>query len=350
MRKWVCMLVVAVYAALPPVAAQAGSWQQINQDLGRPDGWRRIVEHSEFEFGGRTSLGQINGQEVFSIAFGDYPNIDGSTVAVPMAMEFARQHAGLSDEDVQGFVFFSTTHGAYENLIHRRPGGLTMIASQFAQMDDAQPVDLVIATEPSDDELALAQEHGVVLVTEPVCYDAFVFIVHKDNPIENLSVAELRSIYSGEVKSWKNFGGLDEEIFAYQREPNSGSQTAMEKMVMEGRPMDGAQPIGIVSEMGELIRCIGAYEDRAHSLGYTYLYYIDTLYKSDDIKVLSIDGVAPTPENIRSGAYPFTTNYYGVIRAGDKNAAGGRFLHWMLSEEGQRCIAQAGYISMTEVR
>jgi len=331
-------------------AAEANSWQQINQELGRPDGWRQIVEHSAFALGGRTSLGQVSGQEAYSVAFGSYPCIDGSTVAVPMAMEFARQHIGLSDEDLQGFVFFSTTHGAYENLIRRRPSGVTMIASQFAQMDDAQPVDLIIATGPSDDELALAQEHGVTLVTEPVCYDAFVFIVHRDNPIDNLSVADLRRIYAGEAKSWKDFGGPDVEIFAYQREPNSGSQTAMEKMVMEGRPMDGAQPFLIATEMGGLIRSIGNYEDRAHSLGYTYLYYIETLYKSDDIKVLSIDGVAPTPENIRSGAYPFGANYYGVIRGGDEGAVGGQFLKWMLFEEGQRCIAQAGYIPMMEVR
>jgi len=348
--KRICAVAALACAAFAAAAAEANSWQQINQELGRPEGWQQIAQHSAFVLGEPTSLGQVGDQEAFSIPFGSYPNIDGSTVAVPMAVEFARQHIRLSDEDLQGFVFFSTTHGAYQNLIRREPGGLTMIASAFAQMDADQPVDLIIVTEPSEDELALAREHGVGLVQEPVCYDAFVFIAHKDNPVDNLTVADLRRIYAGEVTSWQAFGGPDVKILAYQREPNSGSQTAMEKMVMEGRPMTGAQPLTIVTGMGELVQRVGAYEDRAHSLGYTYLYYIDTLYRSDDIKVLSIDGISPTPENIRSGAYPFSTNYYGVIRAGDEDETGGQFLTWMLGEEGQRCIAQAGYIPMMEVR
>lgn len=95
-----------------------------------------------------------------------------------------------------------------------------------------------------------------------------------------------------------------------------------------------------------MVETVAEYKNSKTSIGYTYKYYIDTLYKNEDIKVLSINGVAPNDENVRAEKYPFTTNYYGVIRSEDENAVGGKFLKWMLSAEGQKCIAQAGYIPM----
>ena len=68
------------------------------------------------------------------------------------------------------------------------------------------------------------------------------------------------------------------------------------------------------------------------------------------MKAISINGIAPTPENLRSGAYPFTTSYFAVIREEDREAVGGQFLRWMLSEEGQRCIAQAGYVPVMAIQ
>ena len=96
--------------------------------------------------------------------------------------------------------------------------------------------------------------------------------------------------------------------------------------------------------MGALVEAVAEYDNTGASIGYTYKYYIDALYKNENIKILSVDGVFPDDANIRLAAYPFTTCYYGVIRGGDEDAAGGRFLEWMLSEEGQRVIQQAGYI------
>ena len=98
--------------------------------------------------------------------------------------------------------------------------------------------------------------------------------------------------------------------------------------------------------MGMLVDAVAEYENETASLGYTYRYYIDSLYKNDNIKTISVDGISPSDDNIRTGSYPFTTNYYGVIREGDDDSIGGQFLDWMLSNEGQQCIAQAGYITL----
>jgi ABC-type phosphate transport system, periplasmic component len=208
-------------------------------------------------------------------------------------------------------------------------------------------VDIFIGTEPSDEELALAEANGVKLTITPVCYDAFVFIVHKDNPIESLTVEQIRSIYAGEICYWSDVGidVFEEEdadmLRAYTRQRNSGSQTAMENLVMNGKPMAEAMlNVYQVYEMSTLVRHVGEYENGTGALGYTYKFYINTLYKDEGIKTIGIDGIEPTEENIRSGVYPFATCYYAVTREGENE----EFVQWMKSEEGQKCIQQAGYM------
>lgn len=350
--KWVVVWMLALGILLAvgnAMATSSGSWGQINQEIEKPEGWTRFVQNSGFAFGKREQIGEIGGKPLYALAYGTYPSIDGSTVAVPMAMEFARQHLDLPEGDLDAFVYFSTTHSAYEHLILKQPNGSASVSSMNAMMEENHPVDLMIGTEPSAEELALAEAHGVTLIKEPICYDAFIFITHVDNPVDSLTVEQIQKIYSGQIINWLEVGGPNMPIFAYQREANSGSQTAMENLVMRGIPMDGAERIEMVYEMGSLIDRIGIYDNKAVSLGYTYQYYIDVLYKNDSIKTLKINDIAPTPENLRSGAYPFTACYYGVIRQEDEQGVAGQFLNWMASPEGQRVIAQAGYVPMDEV-
>lgn len=329
---------------------RTGSWSHINQIVKRNQNWQQIVDTSPFQLGERKvkgSWGTGNEEEdYYEVKYGTYPSIDGSTVTLPMAIEFARQHLRLSDEDANDFVAFNTTHIAYENLILSTPNNLGMIRSTNTFMQEHHPVDLIIATEPSQDELKLAKENNVQLITRPVCYDAFVFITHKDNPIESLTIEEIQGIYSGEITNWSQVGGHDEKITAYQREENSGSQTAMENLVMKRKAMLPPNKIKVIEGMGELIEVVGEYENSKSSIGYTYQYYINTLYKNDDIKVLKVNNISSQAENLKNASYPFTTNYYGVIRSEDKENTAGQFLEWMLSQEGQKSIEQAGYIPM----
>ena len=324
---------------------RTGSWAHINQSVERSKGWKKIVENSPFKLGEkyvRGSWNTPNGKEdYYEVRFGTYPSIDGSTVAVPMAAEFARQHLELSDEDVNDFACFSTTHYAYENLIMKRPNTLGMFRSTDTFLDDKHPVDLIIATEPSDEEIAMAKQNNVEMTITPVCHDAFVFITHRDNAVDSLTVEQIQKIYSGEITNWEEVGGKNKKIKAFQREKNSGSQTAMENMVMKGIPMLPPEMVKVAEGMGMLVDAVGEYENSQSSIGYTYKYYIDTLYKNENIKVLKIDGIAPEPENLRN-----KTNYYGVIRKEDEQKTGGKFLEWMLSPAGQKCIEQAGYIPM----
>lgn len=316
-----------------------GSWGSINQEISRAVGWQDYVQETDFSLGDGTPY--PGDESITMLDWGNYPSIDGSTVCVPMAMELARQHLDLPESDLAGFVAFSTTHYAYERLVGREPNPTVTLVSRNAMLDATHPVDLFLGTEPSDEEWAMARNAGVELVLVPVCYDAFVFLVNGENPVEGLTVQQIQDIYTADIQNWQDVGGEERIIVPYQRPKNSGSQTAMENLVMQGRVLV-AENNFVSGGMGDLVSAIGDYDNGRASLGYSYLYYVDVLYKSGTVKVLAVDGVKPTAENLRSGAYPFTTCYYAVYRAGDDQAAA--FADWLVSEPGQRSIAQAGYV------
>ncbi|MBQ7656306.1 MAG: substrate-binding domain-containing protein, partial [Clostridia bacterium] len=182
------------------------------------------------------------------------------------------------------------------------------------------------------------------LVYVPVCYDAFVFMVNGRNPVDSLTVAQIQEIYTGQHKTWADFGGQPQQLDAFQRPHGSGSQTAMEEMVMQGLKIQQVEENFISDGMADAVAQIGNYDNGPGAIGYSYLYYVNTLVENSGIKVLAIDGVAPTDENLQSGAYPFTVNYYAVYRKGDENTEA--FVNWLVGEEGQKAVAQAGYVTL----
>lgn len=326
---------------------RTGSWSSINQEVKRDDDWVEIVTDTDFKI---RITDELVSQEAYNrdnyICYTDsYPIIDGSTVCVPLAVEFARQHLDMDDETANSFVNFCTTHEAYLNLIRKTFNHVFYYNNRIYDIvSPREGTDIILATQPSQTEITIAMGYDVTFVKEPICHDAFVFITHKNNPVDSLTVDQIRKIYTGEITAWSEVGGNNKKISAYQREANSGSQTAMEELVMKGLEMSDPIRVPIIVGMGELINAVAEYKNDTSSIGYTYKYYIDTLYKNDNIKTLAVDGIEPTDENIRNGIYPFSTCYYGIIRADDEEKTGGKFLDWILSEEGQKCVEQAGYI------
>lgn len=293
----------------------------INVMLRRPEGWHSITS------------------ERF-LSHSDFAQIDGSTATVPITAELLRQFGLADDDNVSKYIRHSTTHYAYTNLL---TGEVHSIGWESDDSYYEDKVRLIFATPPSDEELAMADEYGVTLDVQPVAMDGFVFITHVDNPVDSLTVQQVRDIYSGKVTNWSEVGGNDEKIRAFQREKNSGSQTAMEELVMQGTPLTEA-PMYYASGMGGLVDGVAEYENDSFAIGYTYYYYLNNLYKNPDIKVLNIDGISPENENLLSGEYPFTASYYVVIRSDEPEGSKMRRLRdYMLSDEGQQIVELAGY-------
>ncbi len=344
MKKLLCILLVCVMGVMPALAENpdTGSWSQINQAVSKGEGWRKVETDGAFHLGDKKPLEGYD--DLFIGDWGTYPSMDGSTVCVPMAMELARQWLGLEEGDMNGFITFSTTPYAYDRLTQGKANPLATIKSQGVMMDDTHPIDLVLATYPNADERQAAADAGVELVYVPFCYDAFVFMVNGRNPVDSLTVAQIQEIYTGQHKTWADFGGQPQQLDAFQRPHGSGSQTAMEEMVMQGLKIQQVEENFISDGMADAVAQIGNYDNGPGAIGYSYLYYVNTLVENSGIKVLAIDGVAPTDENLQSGAYPFTVNYYAVYRKGDENTEA--FVNWLVGEEGQKAVAQAGYVTL----
>lgn len=304
----------------------------INVMLVRPENWHKIAS-------------------VNLLSSKDFEGIDGSTATIPITAELARQFCDAKDggyeviNSVKNLVHHYKTDVAYERLIY---GAHSYIPS--TGINYFERVGLVFATPPSVDEYETARKNNVTLEVEQVALDGFVFITNKNNPVDSLTVEQIRDIYTGKITNWKQVGGRDEEIRAFQRSKNSGSQTAMEELVMQGEPMQEAPVTLIPSFMGELVEMVAEYENLPSAIGYTYYYYINNLYKNPNIKVLKINGISPDNENLIDNTYPFTAGYYAVIRGDEPEDSVYRKLRdYMLTDEGQQIIALAGYCPIREL-
>ena len=261
----------------------------------------------------------------------DYPKVDASLATQPLANAFIKNFTGeeeINEEDLD----YSNTHPGYVKLIN-------------------DEVDLIIVTEPSEEELALAKENGVELEVIPVVKEGFVFYVNSENKVSNLTVDQIQRIYTGEITNWKQLGGKDEEIIAYQRPTNSGSQTGMLSLVMKGLDLMPAPKEKLVDTMFEIVNLVSNYKNGGNAIGYSYYYYATTMFQTIDkeiaegIKMLAINGVEPNNETIKEDLYPFKTAYYIVINKADKETDKSRILaNQMLSERGQRVAEEAGYV------
>ena len=92
---------------------------------------------------------------------------------------------------------------------------------------------------------------------------------------------------------------------------------------------------------------MASYKDAPSAIGYSVYYYVHNMYSNANIRLLEVGGVAPENEAIASGAYPFTQDFYAVIRADEPEDSIQRKLYdWLTAEEGQALITGAGYVAV----
>jgi phosphate transport system substrate-binding protein len=274
------------------------------------------------------SVGCQKKEANISFTLQNYPRVDGSTVTIPLSEAVAARLIGLSVEEVRPYILHNKTHSAYVNLIN----------------NDA---DIIFVTSPSEEELSLAEEKGIELEVIPIVSEAFVFLTHADNPVAGLTLEEIRQIYTGNITNWSQVGGANVPILAYQRPVNSGSQTGLLDLVMKDLPLMDPPVEKVIAEMGGLIDAVAAYDNEPDALGYSYYYFVVDMWGNENVKLLEIDDVYPTPDTISSGRYPITTAYYAVIRKSEANDSPVRALiDWILSEEGQYLAGETGYVKV----
>ena len=252
------------------------------------------------------------------------PRVDASLATQPLVDAFVLNFTGKTTEEMG--VEYSNTDPAYTKLINNE-------------------ADLIVVTEPSEDELKRASDANVELEVTKVVNEGFVFFVNKDNKVDSLTFDEIRKIYSGEITNWSEVGGDDAEIIAYQRPENSGSQTGLYSLVMKELPVKARTPKEEVNlSMAGIIEYVSDYENGLDAIGYSYYYYANEMYFNENLKYLGINGIKPTYETIKDESYPILTAYYIVTRKDETNENVLKLKEDMLSKRGQEVATKAGYV------
>lgn len=254
------------------------------------------------------------------------PRIDGAAALFPVYSAFVNA------------VYPNTTKlhdGIFE--YNNTPDGYRLLAEK--------ETDIFIGVYPSDEQRAYAEENQTTFEYTPIGTEAFVFFVHKDNPITNLTTEQIKDIYSGKITNWKDVGGKNEKIAAFQRNEDSGSQSML-KRFMGDTPIADAPTEMVNDLMAGIIEQVADYKSKTNSIGFSFRYYVEGIIKNPDIKMISIDGAAPTSENIRNGSYPILTPIYAVTYKENQNNNVNKLLEWILSDEGQYIINETGYVGI----
>ena len=261
----------------------------------------------------------------------NFPRIDGSTSLIPLEAGVRTAIFGKSFDEAQKDVVHSTTWGSFKNLLEGK-------------------ADLIFSTPISDEQQKMADEAGIKLEQVPVVKEAFVFAVNAKNPVDALSQKQIKDIYSGKITNWKQVGGSDEPIIAYQRNTDSGSQNYMIDFMGETPLMDAPTELRPGSMSG-LMDVIAPNDGAMGSIGYSvYAYAADMYGTGDNIKFIKVDGVEPTKITIISGEYPLSSYNYAIFRADEpEEGAVRRLAEWMTSYDGQLAAAKAGYATVEDI-
>lgn len=252
----------------------------------------------------------------------NFPRLDGSADAVPLAQNLAAVVLGEFQQQTSDLTQFSGTDQALEHL-------------------QAGECDLAILSDPSQDLLPNNEE----IALAEMATDGLVFVVHADNPVDSLTVEQLRDIYTGKITNWKEVGGKDAEILPFQHTNDLGSQALLERLVMGGEPMtDAPKGYAMTTYLEEGVQ---SYTHSPNAIGYTFYRHTQDLEQTKNMKLLQVDGVTPSAQTVSDHTYPLSTTYYIAMDAQQPQGSPTYAVyHWLLSSDGQQLLA--GYPSTVQ--
>ncbi|RYF89018.1 MAG: hypothetical protein EOO00_10460 [Chitinophagaceae bacterium] len=284
--------------------------------------------------------------KIEGLTLANYPKVDGSTSTDPLNRLIASKLLGynykwqpevfmnglwnlrsdLPIEFVRERLKSSQTHNSIINLVNK-----------YADI-------ILSARDLSPDEKLYADSAGVSVIATPVALDAFVFVINTDNPVKSLTVAQVKDIYTGKMKNWKEAGGRDAVIKPYTRNQNSGSQELMESLVMKGLPTGNIE-VDYEPELPSMSLVFSRVRSDVNALGYTVYYYKEQIVRDNIVRSLAINGISPNNNSIKSKSYPYVAEVYAMIRSDlDRNSTAYKLYELLQSDAGKAAIAESRYI------
>jgi phosphate transport system substrate-binding protein len=189
-----------------------------------------------------------------------------------------------------------------------------------------------------DTEFKACADKGIQPVAHVVALDGLPILVHPSNPVQDLTVEQVRRIFLGEISNWKEVGGPDLAIVTISRDTNSGTYETFEGMVMQKKKIhDGCEYAGSNGAIRQKVQSTPA------AVGYAGLGFVDKT-----VKALKINGIYPSAETVQTGEYPIArplfmyTNGYPEL-----GSPVYQFVTIHLSEDGQEMVEEIGFVPVT---
>ncbi|HNP69687.1 MAG TPA: phosphate ABC transporter substrate-binding protein [Kouleothrix sp.] len=181
----------------------------------------------------------------------------------------------------------------------------------------------------------LKPEEAAKLDELVIARDALAVIVHPDNPVSQLSLAQVQDIFSGKIRTWKAFGGPDEPINLVIREAGSGTFSAFDELVMKGKQVTTS---ALRQGSNGAIRQVVAEDPNA--IGYISLGIVDS-----SVKPLTIDNVAPSVAHVEAGSYKFVRPFLFIWQKNHTfSPLAEQYVKFVMSDEGQQELQKLGLV------
>jgi len=206
-------------------------------------------------------------------------------------------------------------------------------------------VDIAMASrELSDKEQQYAARQGLAVRAFDVALDGITVVVHADNPVEVLTLAQLRGMFTGSLQNWHDVGGAPQAITVLSRLPGSGTAELFHQRVL-----GGADYSGMVQQMPTNEAIVTAVASQPWAIGYTGFGAVRVA--RDRVKLVPLQAspyaspVSPTPETIRAQSYPLARLLH-VYTATEPIGMVKEFIDFCRSPRGQELVQKAGYLAV----
>lgn len=186
-----------------------------------------------------------------------------------------------------------------------------------------------------------ADEEQLGLTTIPVAHDGIAVIVNPDNPVQNLSIEQLRDIYAGRITNWSEVGGEDLPIQLVNRDEASGTREAFKTIVMDGEAFD--RRAAVLSGTGQVRDVVSRSRG---AIGYISMGFVDSAYAETEVRAISVNHVEPSEKTIASGGYPISRDLYFFTK-GEPTGQVAAYIDYVLSPAMDEQIREAGFIPVS---
>lgn len=187
-----------------------------------------------------------------------------------------------------------------------------------------------------DKEVALANEKSVYPVPFAVAYDSIIPVVHPSNNLTAITLAQLKDIYMGKIRNFKEIGGPDLKIVICSRDTSSGTYETWEGKVMKKERVTPAAQL--MASNGAIAQAVS---NNKYAIG-----YIGIGYLNDSVKPLKVDGIEGTKESTLNGTFPISRPLF-MFTIGWPTGDILNFVNYMLHpEKGQKAVEKSGYVPL----